>query len=285
VRYTSKGVYILMVVSLLFVGCKKSQPEKRSPETLRIVVMDPLSDQLACDCVAGYAQRKYDRLAAFLEKKLKNKVELLYSENLADVMQTNPGDIHLLIGKTSDVLYDTNELKIPVAPIARLTDKNGSLNLTGLFVVRQDDPAQTIADLKGYKILFGPKWSDEKSTAPLAALQKHNVPAPEPILTKPACSTAALAVVEKEADAAVISSYAMPLLEGCGTIDKGSLRLVGQTDPVPFITVFATDSLDDPTRNSIVQALLKANEDAPLLVALESKAGFVDHALAPLKKK
>lgn len=37
---------------------------------LRIVVMDPLSDQLACDCVQGYAQRKYKELATFLEKQL-----------------------------------------------------------------------------------------------------------------------------------------------------------------------------------------------------------------------
>ena len=280
----TKSLYVLVGISLLLATCKKSPPEKRSLETLRIVVMDPLSGPLACACVEGYAQRKYDQLAAFLEKELPSKVELLYSENLADVIQTNPGDIHLLIGKTSDVLYDTAELNLSATPIARLTGKKGSLNLTGLFVVRQDDPAQTTADLKGYKILFGPKWSDEKSSAPLATLKKHNIPVPEPLLTKPACSAAALAVVEKEADAAVISSYAMPLLEGCGTIDKGSLRLVGQTDPVPFITVFATNSLEEPDRKSIVKALLKGNEDAPLLKALESKAGFVDHALAPLKK-
>ena len=93
-----------------------------------------------------------------------------------------------------------------------------------------------------------------------------------------------MAVVEKEADAAVISSYAMPLLEGCGTIDKGSLRLVGSTDPVPFITVFATNALEEPDRKSLVHALLKAKEDSSLLMALESKAGFVDHPLAPVKK-
>ena len=40
--------------------------------------------------------------------------------------------------------------------------------------------------------------------------------------------------------AAVISSYAAALLEGCGTIEKGAIRIIGETEPVPFVTVFYT---------------------------------------------
>ncbi|MHC4737238.1 MAG: PhnD/SsuA/transferrin family substrate-binding protein, partial [Planctomycetota bacterium] len=123
-------------------------------------------------------------------------------------MKANPGQVDLLIGKESVVRFDAAEIKMTVRPIARLTDKSGTTNLRGLFVVRHNDPAKSAEDLKGYKILFGPEYDAEKSTAAI----------PKQVKTNPSCSTAAVAVVEKEADAAVISSYALALLEGCDTI-------------------------------------------------------------------
>ena len=48
---------------------------------------------------------------------------------------------------------------------------------------------------------------------------------------------------------AVISSYAKVLMEGCELIDKGMLRIVGQTGEVPFVTVFAAKSMPTPIRS------------------------------------
>lgn len=242
---------------------------------LRIVVMDPLADRLACDCVEGYAQRKYNELAIFLEKRLGQPVELAYGENLPDILKLNQGKPDLVIGKESIVLFDANETKTAIRPIARLTDKNGTTNLTGLFVVRHSDPANTVEDLKGYKIVFGPKDEAEKSSAAIAALKAKDIPVPKQIKTSPSCSTAAVAVVEKEADATVISSYALSLLEGCSTIDRGALRVVGQTSAVPFITVFATDAVSRKDENEIVEALLAVRNNKRLLARMESKAGFI----------
>ncbi len=73
----------------------------------------------------------------------------------------------------------------------------------------------------------------------------------------------------------MISSYAAPLLEGCGTIKKGDLRVVGETEPVPFITAFATNRIDEPLQAEIRQALLDVGKQAELLAALESLVGFV----------
>lgn len=243
---------------------------------LRIVVMDPLSDQLACDCVEGYAQRKYDELATFLEKQLRRPVLLTYGENLPDILKLNPGKVDLIIGKKSIVLFDAAQTKLHIRPTARLTDKSGTTNLTGLFVVRINDPATSIEDLKGYNILFGPAYDGEKHTAAIAALKAKGVPVPKQVRTSPSCSTAAVAVVEKEADAAVISSYALALLEGCNTIDKGALRVVGQTSAVPFITVFATDAVSRENEKLIIDVLLAVGKNKRLLARMESKTGFVE---------
>ena len=76
--------------------------------------------------------------------------------------------------------------------------------------------------------------------------------------------------------AGVISSYALPLLEGCGTIQKGSLKVVGETAPVPFITVFAAESLDEAAGKQVLKALFALASDPAMLKMMESKSGFVE---------
>lgn len=162
-----------------------------------------------------------------------------------------------------------------MVPIARLTDKSGATDHVGLFVVRGDDPAKTIQDLKGYRILFGPKEDAQKHQAALAALRENNIPLPASVQTIPTCANAALDVIEKKAGAAVISGYAKPLLEGCGIIAKGEIRVVAQTGPVPFVTAFVTDAVSQGEKKQILDALLAVADDKKLLAAMESSRGFV----------
>ncbi len=75
--------------------------------------------------------------------------------------------------------------------------------------------------------------------------------------------------------AAVISSYAQPLLEGCGSVNKGDLRVIGQTGQVPFVTAFVREDLPQPTRSAIESALLDTGSDPNLLRQLETQKGFV----------
>ena len=93
-----------------------------------------------------------------------------------------------------------------------------------------------------------------------------------------ACSDGAtklLELGEKSRAATVISSYAAPLLEGCGTVKKGDLRIIGKTDNVPFVEAFVSDKLPAPEQAKIEAALLKVSTDAKLLEALETLLGFV----------
>jgi outer membrane protein assembly factor BamB/ABC-type phosphate/phosphonate transport system substrate-binding protein len=249
---------------------------------LRIVVMDPLCNRLACDCVAGYAQRDYDRLGAFLEQTLGRRVELAYSESLASPALRPQDGVDLVIGKFSVVTFDARAVGINLRTLAMLSDKDGAITQTGLFVVRHDDRARSIEDLADRRLLFGPDDSIEKRGAALAALEAFDVPVPGELESRAGCTTAALAVIENEADAAVISSYAMPLLEGCGTIERGELRLLGETDPVPFVGVFATDRVNRQLEDKIASALSAAQRQPELLSALESRDGFV--RLPPLSR-
>jgi ABC-type phosphate/phosphonate transport system substrate-binding protein len=253
-----------------------------SSDALVIVVMDPLALPLSCPCVQGYAQRDYDKLGEKLENSLGRPVHVVYSESLPVALKGEVRDhAAIVIGKHSVVEFDARRAKLGVHRLASLSGKDGATTQTGLIVVPAEDPAKSVADLAGYRIVFGCEEADEKHAAALALLAKHNVAAPADLETSPACSDGATSILDEfNADktkhgAAVISSYAKPLLEGCGTVKKGDLRVIGETAPVPFVEAYLTDNVPANERSQVAAALLKATADPELRVALETKHGFV----------
>ena len=281
----SKNIFFVLIVCLALisnsVGAKQTSADEND-NTLTLVCMDPLAAPLACDCVQGYAQRKYEKLGEFLQKKLKRPVKVVWGESIgkATAEINSSGDI--IIGKHSVVLADAKNLKMNVKPIAQLTDQTGSVDQTGLVVVRANDNAKTVADLKGYRIFFGPADCDEKSAAPMELIKSAGVKLPEEIEISGACSEAAAKLVELDKNidaAAVISSYAEKLLEGCGTVQKGDLKVIGRSKPVPFITAFANAKLSEEEIKQITEALLEVQGDAELLIAMESLSGFTTDEL------
>ena len=256
-----------------------------------LVVMDPLSDKLACDCVKGYAQRKYDRLGELLEATLERPVKVVYGDTLASVLrEKSDGRADLIIGKCSVVKYDAAFNKLSVSLLAMLTGVDGTTTQSGLIIVPARDPARTVKDLQGYTVFFGPAECDEKNAAPIAFLKSQGITVPDKIEIRPNCTKAAAAIIDAEQPtklAAVISSYAQPLLEGCGTIEKGAVRVVGQTPAIPFIGAFAAATLKGEDLETVRETLFAIGENPEMLKALESKQGFLPVAPQPdlVKKK
>ncbi len=247
---------------------------------LVLLVMDPLAEPLSCPCVKGYAQRKYEHLGVFLTKQLGRPVKVFWHESLERGMkQKTGGRADIVIGKYSVVLSDAKRTGQTLTPVASLTGKDGKTTQTGLILVRQNDPARSVDDLRGYRIFFGTADCDEKLAAPARLLKSRGVTIPEKPETYPACSDSAAALLELPAEtraAAVISSYAAPLLEGCGTIQKGDLRVVGESEPVPFVTAFVNGGLPADEQAAIRKSLADAGTVPELLIALETAAGFVE---------
>src|SRR5207248_10322855 len=74
---------------------------------LTLVVMDPLAAPLSCPCVAGYAQRDYEKLAKYLEGQLGRPVKVAFDESLTTALKKKTdGKADLVIGKCSVVLAD-----------------------------------------------------------------------------------------------------------------------------------------------------------------------------------
>jgi ABC-type phosphate/phosphonate transport system substrate-binding protein len=279
--------YVLTLVSILIAGFALADDARPavSPDALTIVVMDPLAAPLSCPCVKGYAQRDYDKLGVYLEERLGRKVKVAYSESLITAMkEKTEGKADLIIGKHSVVLFDAAKAGLKVKQVASLTGKDGATTQTGLIVVPTGDKAKSVADLAGYRIIFGPKECDEKHAAALTLLKSNKVALPQELETRSACDEGATLILElgnDEHGAAVISSYAKPLLEGCGTVKKGDLRVIGETAPVPFVAAFVSEKVDAQTQKALQAELLALKTQPLLCLALETKAGFKEVEAAP----
>jgi len=259
-------------------------------EPLVLIVMDPLAAALSCPCVNGYGQRDYEKLGAALSKDLGRPVKVHFAKTLTDALKKQTeGKADLIIGKESVLRAETKANKIPAKPIAALTGKDGKTTMTGLFVVAFAEKALTPVDLKEYRIVFGPASCDEKYKAAHAVLKDAGILIPDKAETCGTCTEGAVAVIEAHKAgmpmATVISSYALPLLEGCGTIKKGDLRVVGETAEVPFIVAFASDALPADEREAIQKSLLNVGKNKSLCTAIETKAGFVLPTAEDGKKK
>jgi len=245
---------------------------------ITLVVTDPLALPLACSCVKGYAQRKYEKLADFLQSKLGKSVRVVWSESIENAKKEHGLDKKtVFIGKDSVVRFDSKKLKLEVTPFAQLTDVKGSVNQRGVFVVRRDNPAASLLDLEGYRVLWGPEKCNEKSASPKSKLKELEI-AIESEDVCDTCSVTARKLVEDSQATkvvGVISSYAERLLTGCGTIENGSLKVVGESDEVPFISVFLTEQFSPDERKAILEILLAVRSSSDLLAAMESKDGFV----------
>lgn len=278
---------VLPVIATDKPGDKPAEKPVVIPENaLVLLVTDPLSAQLSCPCVSGYGQRDYDRLGAYLAEKLGRTVAVVYGESLAGALKKSGTKAHLVIGKDSVVRATAPGNKLTVTYLAALTGKDGKTTQTGLVCVAAADKAVAPADLKEHTIYFGNPAAEEKSAAAVKALKEFGLEVPAKLDTCATCSVGATKVVEEakagKKVAAVISSYAQPLLEGCGTIKKGELRVIAETDPVPFIAAFATDGLAPSDRDAVKAALLSVGENKALCTAIETKVGFVE---PPAKKK
>lgn len=268
-----------------------AQAAPKDDDAISLVVMDPLALPLSCPCVAGYAQRKYEVLGEYLSKALGRPVEVTFAESLKNALdKESVDDVHIIIGKDSVVQAQGKKHDFDVTRLARLVGKDGKTTQTGLIVVRTADPAEELSDLNGYRILFGPAECDEKFAAARTLLKEAGVdlPAEKDAEISHACSDGACMIIDwgdKIRGAAVISSYAAPLLEGCGTIKKGDLRVIGETEEVPFVAAFATKSLSKEDQKKLQKALYEAGKAPGMLVALETMLGFVPEDFKPAPTK
>ncbi len=274
------GCALLLVA---FAGAIHAQFEQANDsDTLRILVMDPLAAPLSCACVPGRGQRDYGALEQALARSLNRPVQVFYEESFNLAFDRFGRDFDLIIGKASVVQHDADQANFPVTPMLRLTDWDGETDLHGIFLVPAESQFQSTANLKDARIVLGPKEDQESHVAAINRLKSAQIWNAEHVQIAHSLEEAVYSVADGEADVAVISHYLPPLLEGCGKIEPGSLRIVAKTAAVPFVTLFASSNISSGEMSILESAFLHLNEELQLMTKLESKSGFVAIEVAGL---
>jgi outer membrane protein assembly factor BamB len=275
------GVFCLGAVglaTLLATGCVGNKSSaQREAQPLLLVVMDPLAKELACACVKGYGQRDYRKLAAHLGTALDQRVAVEFSDDLAESLKlAGPGQEVIVVGERSFIVSSAKRAALACQPVCELTDPEGYTTVGGLFVVPAKDAAAELKDVAGREIIFGLSDTEANHGAVANALRVAGADSAK-LEKRPVYTDAALDVLDSRATpppVAVIPGYGLRLLEGCGSITPGDLKVIGKTQPQPFITVFVADHIPATKKQKIVTTLLGLKADAQLLKAMESRDGF-----------
>src|SRR5512133_1842819 len=270
---------VILVASLLATGQLPGEVSRaRTEEPLLFVVMDPLSKELACACVKGYGQRDYRKLLSRIEKATNQRVAIEFSDDLAESMAgLSSGREVIVIGEQSLVTHGAKQARWKCHPVCMLSDRDGNITHTASFLARSGDPARELKDVAGRQLFIGVSGSDELQAATFAALRTAGVEGSVSSEKRASYSDAALDILDSQLSpppVAVIPTYALPLLEGCGSVKPGNLKVIGKTQPVPFIAVFVSDAMPADRQERILQVLLASNRDPKLLKAMESRDGF-----------
>src|SRR5687767_7420062 len=149
------------------------------PEPTLLIVMDPLSRELACACVKGHGQRDYRKLAARLESATKEKFAIEFSDDLKETLATLGANREaLIIGDQSLVADGAKKAGLKCRAIAELSDRDGKTTQTASFLARSDDAAKELKDIASRKLFFGFREVDQKFAASLAALRAAGIEPP-----------------------------------------------------------------------------------------------------------
>ncbi len=240
---------------------------------INVVVMDPMALPLSCACVKGKGQRRYESLVQHAGRILGVEINLLYEESLQLALRRDVPSIDVVIGKRSTVLADAQATKQSLKAVAGLADDSGATSMTGVVLVAKEAGFSSLTDLAGLKVAIGSEEHDECHRQAKMMFEKQRV---EVTWVDPgSIESAVYAFSDGEADAVVVSDYLPELLEGCGKIEQGTTRALANTDSVPGVQLFVSESLNADVSEKLIAALVDASGLPAIRRSLESRDGFV----------
>jgi ABC-type phosphate/phosphonate transport system substrate-binding protein len=233
-------------------------------DKLVIGVSEPLCKLTACSCVGDNAKRTYDGLIAHVRSAAGIELDFHYFEEpILLQRELRAGRLDGAICKTWLGLTTARSAGRAFTRLADITMPGKEpAELLGVFIVPKESPLKTLADLRGKRVVFGMTNDYEKSYLADATFRAAGLPLPEPRLRSFACQDAALKLIEHEADAAVVSSYAINFGCICVVAKPEDFRVIAETKQrIPFVTFMVDNKVAPAVRERLQQALLALKGD------------------------
>ncbi|HUU44047.1 MAG TPA: PhnD/SsuA/transferrin family substrate-binding protein, partial [Planctomycetota bacterium] len=251
-----KRYLLAALTTVMLAGCGRSRTN-----TLVVGICDPLAVETASECVRSAAVRDYTAFARRLAEGTGLDVQLNYYAFDPLLEQAiRSGEVNVAVGKTWSIVEASQGLEHPFVRLADLTGESGHNGLAGMFIARADRGISGIAALMGRKVAIGPDTAYEKSYAARRALAEAGVD-PADYRVVDGCVATAAAVLGGDVDAGVVSSYVVEF-GGLRHIDRDrKLKVIGNTEAIPFMTIAVSTSVDETTRAKLRETLLGISGD------------------------
>lgn len=226
----------LLSVGIAFLS-SCSTPPVPSSRPLKIVVNDIYCMDTACSCVHDVAARTYPATLGKLKANYGIDLQLVYfseTYQLEDAIAS--GEYDGALCKPWYALRHEKEAGANFRRIVDVLDPNNNQWLSGIFVVPIDSPIQTIEELTGKHLYIGQADAYEKHQAAKRLLEQKGI-RPVKIDTNASCGENVGVLLDEEADAAVLSDYALSADCAVDFARPEDFRILAQTERIPLTSL------------------------------------------------
>ncbi|NLX07075.1 MAG: phosphate/phosphite/phosphonate ABC transporter substrate-binding protein [Phycisphaerae bacterium] len=226
---------------------------------------------------------RFSPLARQLSESLDRPVDVMADWDAKSIR------IHLTSQKVTDYYHlvylnpvDYCEVAREVAldPLAIKRNVRGETGETALIVVHKDSPIQSVADLEGKRIAFGPYGSPYMFYSVLELLRDEKLPIS--LVKSTFDSRDSLAVVQKLlmgfSDAGVVTRTWWETTKDrsldLSRLLKDDLRIIAETQPMPELVWAATETLTAEQKAAVVEVLTQKVTEMPSVLGPLGATGF-----------
>ncbi|MCK5675629.1 MAG: PhnD/SsuA/transferrin family substrate-binding protein [Verrucomicrobia bacterium] len=226
-----RNLVITAGLTLLF-GCASNKPLE-----LRLAVNDIYCMDTACSCVHDVAARTYPQALKKLKSEYGLDLQLVYfteTYQLEDAIAS--GEYDGALCKPWHAFRHEKEAGADFRRIVDVLDPNNNRWLTGTLIVPADSPIQTLEELNGKHLYIGQADAYEKHHAAKRLLEQKGIK-PAKIDTHASCGENIGVLLDGEADAAVVSDYALSADCAADFAKPEDFRILAQTEKIPLTSL------------------------------------------------
>ncbi len=231
--------------------------------TLNIALNETYCLKTACSCIADLAAREYDTLQKILLDKYSIDLKITYfveEFHLKDTLKTKQYDG--TICKPWLAIQLIPETGIPFKRVADLLDPDNNQWLKGIFIVKKESPVTKLEEIDNLILACGQPDSYEKYHSPLAILENNKI-VPSQFIYKSGCTECINALLDNQAEVAVISDYALTASCAVDIAPPEDFRTIYETETMPLCSVILDMSkVSEADALRLQKALLEISGDS-----------------------
>lgn len=265
-------VFMIAAVALLC-GCTAPKPEDRL--TLKVAVNDIYCTDSACECVHYVAARTYRETLEQLADQYNIDLHFVYFIEPYEMEESiKSGEYVGVLCKPWLALRLQQDAGAEFRQIVDLLDPGNNRWLSGIVIVTADSSIMSLKELNGKHVCLGEPDAYEKHQAAKRLFASEGV-LPGKIDMYASCIENIGALMDGEADAAVVSDYALSADCAVDFAHPDDFRILARTESIPLTALMLDmNRINAADAERLKKALLDlSGKDAPESLLSE---GFVE---------